>query len=73
MSTFTDIYNKISGVNETVWISAGIVNKSDFSKFLSAVDNKFDDRDQILNVSDFHAYQECKCYCTPQEVCLAFK
>lgn len=70
LSTFTDIYNKISGVNETVWISAGIVNKSDFSKFLSAVDNKFDDRDQILNVSDFHAYQECKCYCTPQEVCL---
>ena len=22
-----------------------------------------------MNVADFHAWQECHCYCTPQEAC----
>lgn len=70
LNTVTDVHNNISGVSETVWISAGIVMRTDFTRFLSAIESYFEDRDEILNVSDFHAYQDCRGYCTPQEACL---
>lgn len=70
LSTFTNVQNNLSGVEEAVWISAGAVKKTDFPKFLVEIESYFDDRNEILNVSEFHAYQDCRCYCTPQEACL---
>lgn len=34
------------------------------------LDNYCEDRNELLNVCDFHSYQDCRCYCTPQEACL---
>ena len=52
------------------WISAGAVKKNDFQQLLILLDNYCEDRNELLNVCDFHSYQDCRCYCTPQEACL---
>ena len=70
LSTVTEIQNNLCGVSETIWIATGAVKKSDFAKFLKAIEHYFDDRNEMLNVSEFYAVQECNCYCTPQEACL---
>lgn len=70
LSTVTEIQNNLCGVSETIWITTGAVKKSDFAKFLKAIEHYFDDRNEMLNVSEFYAVQECNCYCTPQEACL---
>lgn len=68
--TATDVQNNLSGITETVWISAGAVKKNDFQQLLILLDNYCEDRNELLNVCDFHSYQDCRCYCTPQEACL---
>jgi len=66
----TMIQNELSGVEESVSISTGVVNKVDFKRFLTKIENDFDDRYEFLDVCDFYTVQDCKCYCTPQEACL---
>ncbi len=70
LSTFTNVKNDLCGIEEAVWIASGTVKKSDFSKLLVAIENNFENRNEMLNVSEFHSYQDCQCYCTPQEACL---
>lgn len=70
LSSFTDVQNNISGVQEAVWIASCAVREVDFERFLSLIEGYFEDRAEMLNVNDFHTYQDCRCYCTPQEACL---
>lgn len=66
----TLIQNNISGVEEIMWISAGAIQKKDFGKFLRRVDGEFKDKAELMNANNFYSYQDCFCYCTPQEACL---
>ena len=68
--TLTNIRNDFSGVEEDVWISTGAIKKEKFDSFLTKIENDFEDRIEMLNVSGFHTCQDCRCYCTPQEACL---
>ena len=70
LCSFTDVQNNISGVQEAAWISSGAVRAIEFERFLSLMEGYFEDRAEMLNVNDFHTYQDCRCYCTPQEACL---
>lgn len=70
LSSFTNVLNNPGGIQETVWIASGAVREVDFEKFLGLMEDDFEDRSEMLNVSDFHTYQDCRCYCTPQEACL---
>lgn len=70
LGAYTNIANDISGVVELVWISCGVVKKSDFPMFLMAIDSDFVGRDEMLSVSEFNTSQRCKYYCTPQEACM---
>lgn len=68
--TTTSVRNNLSGVSETIWISSGALEEKYFSEFLRLMDNYFEDRNDMLNVYSFKAYQNCQCYCSPQEACL---
>ena len=70
LSTFTNVKNDLCGVEEDIWIGSGVVKNSDFTRLLVAIEKYFEDRNEMINVSGFHAYQDCQCYCTPQEACL---
>ena len=70
LSTFTDVKNNLSGVEEAIWISSGVCTIDSFNRFLDVLDSDFESRSELLNVDSFHAYQDCQCYCTPQEACL---
>lgn len=70
LSTYTNVKNDLSGIEEAVWIKSGVVKNSDFSRLLVEIEKYFEGRDEMVNVNDFHAYQDCRCYCTPQEACL---
>ena len=70
LSTFTNVKNDLCGVEEAIWIGSGVVKNSDFTRLLVAIEKYFEDRNEMINVSGFHAYQDCQCYCTPQEACL---
>lgn len=70
LSTFTNVQNNLSGVEEAIWISSGVCAADSFSRFLELLDTYFESRSDLANVDGFHAYQDCRCYCTPQEACL---
>lgn len=70
LSTFTNVENNLSGVDEAIWISSGMCTAGSFNRFLALLDSYFDSRADFENVDRFHAYQDCQCYCTPQEACL---
>lgn len=70
LSTYTNVKNDLCGIEEAVWIGTGAVKNSDFSRLLVEIERYFEGRDEMVNVNDFHAYQDCRCYCTPQEACL---
>ena len=66
---YTNLTNELEGLEETIWISSGAVNESDFDSFVEALNVYSDGRNVLVNVAEFHAYQDCRCYCTPQEAC----
>lgn len=66
---YTNLTNELEGIEETIWISSGAVNESDFDSFIEALNVYSDGRNVLVNVAEFHAYQDCRCYCTPQEAC----
>ena len=70
LSTFTNVQNNLSGVDEAVWISSGTCAADSFNRFLDLLETNFEAREELENVDGFHAYQDCQCYCTPQEACL---
>lgn len=69
LETFTNINNDVTGIEETVWISSGLVVQKDMKKLLSLIAEDNEDCNSLLAVSDFSAYQESYCFCTPQEAC----
>lgn len=70
LSAFTNVQNNLSGVEEAIWISSGVCAVDSFSRFLGLLDTYFESRTDLVSVDGFHAYQDCRCYCTPQEACL---
>lgn len=68
--TLTNICNNYSGVEEDLWVSTGAVKKTEFNRFLVEIENGFDNKVEMFDVSGFHTCQDCRCYCTPQEACL---
>lgn len=70
LSTYTNVKNELCGIEESVWIRSGVVKNNDFPKLLIEIEKYFDGRSEMVNVTDFCAYQDCRCYCTPQEACL---
>lgn len=68
--SFTNVQNSLSGVEETVWISSGVVETNMFEAFLDTLEKYSEERLELKDVSDFQAYQDCGCFCTPQEACL---
>lgn len=70
LGAFTNVKNDLCGIEEAVCIGSGVVKDTDFSRLLVEIEKYFNDRDEIVNVNNFYAYQDCRCYCTPQEACL---
>ncbi len=70
LSTFTNVQNNLGGIDEAVWISSGVCAVDSFKRFIDILDSYFESRSEIESVDRFHAYQDCQCYCTPQEACL---
>lgn len=66
---YTSLTNELAGIEETIWISSGIVKCNEFDDFVKELNNYWESRCDLLNVADFHAWQDCRCYCTPQEAC----
>lgn len=66
---YTNIANEPAGIEETIWISSGVVKCDEFDDFVKPLNLYWESRNDLLNVSKFHAWQDCQCYCTPQEVC----
>lgn len=66
---YTNISNDSAGIEETIWISSGVVQRAEFDDFIKLVNIYWESRIDLLNVEKFHAWQDCQCYCTPQEVC----
>lgn len=66
---YTSITNEAAGIEETIWISCGAVKFDEFDNFVKQLNVYWESRCNLLNVVDFHAWQDCQCYCTPQEAC----
>ncbi len=70
---YTSITNEPAGIEETIWISTGVVKEDEFDDFIKRLNVFWKSRCDLFNVSDFHAWQDCRCYCTPQEACTVQK
>lgn len=70
LSTFTNVQNDLSGIDEAIWISSGACAADSFNRFLNLLDSNFEAKSELEDVGGFHAYQDCRCYCTPLEACL---
>ncbi len=66
---YTSIINESAGIEETIWISSGAVKRDEFDDFVKRLNVYWESRCDLLNVANFHAWQDCQCYCTPQEAC----
>lgn len=71
--SYTNIPNDKMGIEETVWVSVGLVENRHFDKFISMSSSYFEDRNILLNVSDFQAYSGGGTFCSPQEICAVLK
>lgn len=67
--SYTSITNEVAGIEETIWMSCGAVKCDEFDEFIKRLNVYWESRCDLLNVADFHAWQDCQCYCTPQEAC----
>lgn len=66
---YMSITNEPAGIEETIWISSGVVKDDEFENLVKNLNIYWDSRCDLLNVSDFRASQYCRWYCTPQEAC----
>lgn len=70
LDTFTNAVNEIAGIEETIWVSTGVVEKKHLQKLIDCLEVYSEERAELQNHSGFHAGQDCRCYCTPQEACV---
>lgn len=69
ISMFANVQNESSGADEAIWISSGIIKEKEFDILKSHLSSDSEIKQVLSNVMDFHAYQECNCYCSPIEAC----
>lgn len=66
----TRVENDEDGISEAVFVSSGMVRKSDFVTFVDNIDN---DREicasELLNAESFYTGVDSYLYCTPIEIC----
>lgn len=67
--TFTDVRNEEYGIEEAVWISSGLIKKSDYAAFLEQLNCNLDLQVSLMDPHRFMRYMEGR-MCSPQEVCL---
>lgn len=72
LDTFTNAVNEMAGIEETIWVSTGIVEKHNLQKLIECLKVYSEERVEFQN-SGFHAEQDCRCFCTPQEACVVRK
>lgn len=70
--SFSHVNNEKLGVCETLWISSGIIEEASFEQFVQMIDQYFENRNELMNVADFHAYIDCNGYCSPEEACTVY-
>lgn len=69
VDAFTNVLNDFAGVEEAIWISTGIVEKNNFDKLIQCVQTYSEERVDLISADGFHAYQDSRSFCTPQEAC----
>ena len=69
ISMFANVQNELTGADEAIWISSGIIKEKDFDILKSHLSSNSEIKQVLSNVMDFHAYQDCHCYCSPIEAC----
>lgn len=70
LDTFTNAVNDTAGIEETIWVSTGVVEKKNMQRLIDCLKVYSEEREEFLNHGGFHAAQDCRCYCTPQEACV---
>ena len=70
LDTFTNAVNDTAGIEETIWVSTGVVEKQNMQRLIDCLKVYSEEREEFLNHGGFHAAQDCRCYCTPQEACV---
>ncbi len=70
LDTFTNAVNEMAGIEETIWVSTGVVKKQDLQKLIDCMNVYSEERVELQKHSGFHAGQDCRCYCAPQEACV---
>lgn len=70
LDTFTNAVNEMAGIEEAIWVSTGVIEKKNLPKLIDCLKVYSEDRVELQNHSGFHAGQDCRCYCTPQEACV---
>ena len=65
----TSLENEQRGIDESVWISSGIVKREKLEQFIKALNIYSEGRQELFDVTGFHAHQAGGYYCTPQEAC----
>lgn len=72
LNSFTHSKNNYAGIEETIWISSGIVNQQTFKVFIDNLDLYFDARYELTRVNDFTTqFDDVRC-CSPIEACLVY-
>lgn len=69
----TSLENEQRGIDESVWISSGIVKREKLEQFIKALNIYSEGRQELFDVTGFHAHQAGGYYCTPQEACTVRK
>lgn len=69
----TSLENEQRGIDESVWISSGIVKREKLEQFIKALNIYSEGRQELFDVTGFHARQADGYYCTPQEACTVRK
>lgn len=69
LDTFTNAVNEMAGIEEAIWVSTGVIEKKNLPKLIDCLKVYSEERVELQNHSGFHAGQDCRCYCTPQEAC----
>ena len=70
LDTFTNAVNEMAGIEEAIWVSTGVIEKKNLPKLIDCLKVYSEERVELQNHSGFHAGQDCRCYCTPQEACV---
>ncbi len=70
LETFTNVLNKAAGIEETIWISSVAVRNCQFERFINSLNVYSEGRMELNTGGNIRAGIECRCFCTPQEICM---